>query len=198
MGLTEPLTFALATFVLLATPGPTNTLVATSGAAVGFQRSLPLSAAAALGYLIATVTMALVVGPLVRASHEADIALRIACGCYLIYAAWRLWREGAAAISGDEPVPFHRVLIATSLNPKGIVFAFVVVPFLSPLRIELAWPYLAAVAVMAIGVAVSWIAVGAALRASARGAFSGGVVRRAGALVLCVFAALITGSVFTT
>lgn len=197
MGLTEPTSFALATFVLLATPGPTNTLLATSGAAVGFRRSLPLSSAAAFGYLVATVTMALVIGPLVRASYEADIALRIACGGYLIYAAWRLWREGAAAL-GDEPVPFHRVLIATSLNPKGIVFAFVVVPFLSPLRIAAAWPYLTAVAVMATGVALSWIAIGAALRASARGAFSGGVVRRAGALVLCVFAALITGSVFTT
>lgn len=197
MGLVEPLTFALAALALLAAPGPTNTLLVTSGAAVGLQRSLHLSLAT-LGYLVGTIAMALVVGPIANASYIADIVMRIACGCYLLYAAWRLWRDGEATTPSDEPVPFQRVLIATSLNPKAIGFAFVIVPFLAPLRVQAVWPYLVALGVMAVAVGAGWIAVGAMIRAGARNSLAGGAVQKMGAAVLAAFALLIVGSVFTT
>lgn len=191
----EPLAFILAALALLATPGPTNTLLATSGAAAGFKRSLPLIAAEITGYMISISVLALVIGPLVRASHDLNVALRIACGVYLLYAAWRLWREGAAALTSGTPVKFRRVLTATLLNPKGIVFAFVIVPHYAQGEPALAAPYMAGLAALIAIAGSGWIALGAGIRAGA--SLDSGLARRAGALVLCVFALLVSGSALT-
>ena len=188
----EPLAFVLAALALLATPGPTNTLLATSGAAAGFQRSLHLIVAEITGYMISISVLALVIGPLVRASHALDVGLRVACGVYLLYTAWRLWREGAVALSSSEPVQFWRVLVATLLNPKGIVFAFVIVPHFAEGAPALAAPYMAGLAGLIAAAGGGWIGLGAAVRSGA--ALQGGLARRAGALVLGVFALLISGS----
>jgi threonine/homoserine/homoserine lactone efflux protein len=190
----DPVAFTLASFALLATPGPTNTLLATSGASAGFRRSAHLVVAEMLGYLISITTLSLVIGPLVRASHTFDIVLRVLCALFLFYAAWKLWREGAAAISSEAPVSFRRVFVATLLNPKGVVFAFVIVPYLSHGAPMAAVPYMAGLLGLICLVGGAWIAGGAALRAGASGALGAGLARRAGALVLCVFAAIISGS----
>lgn len=193
----DPLAFTLAVMALLATPGPTNTLLATSGAAAGLKRSLHLIAAEMIGYLASITTLALVLGPTIRASHELSIALRVLCALFLFYSAWKLWREGSVALQSDAPVSFRRVLIATMLNPKGIVFAFVIVPYLAhgePMR---AAPYMAGLVVMIAIVGTAWIALGAVLRAKGRATLSNGLARRAGALVLCVFAVILSGSAFS-
>lgn len=51
--MTDPILFAFAVIAILATPGPTNALLATAGAANGLRRSLPLVPAELAGYLIA-------------------------------------------------------------------------------------------------------------------------------------------------
>ncbi len=187
----------LSVFAVLATPGPTNTLLATSGATAGFKRSLPLLIAEISGYMISISVLALVIGPLVRGSPVLSIALRIGCGLYLLYVAAKLWREGAGAFTSTEPVKFQRVFIATLLNPKGIIFAFVIVPHLAQGRFREALPYLAGLASLIVCIGGSWIGLGALLQASAGTKLNAGFVRRAGAVVLGVFAALISTSVFT-
>jgi threonine/homoserine/homoserine lactone efflux protein len=192
--MTDPVAFALAALALLATPGPTNTLLATSGAAAGFWGSLRLVAAESIGYAFAIAVLALVIGPVVNTSQVLGIALRLACGIFLLYAAWRLWREGAAVLTSAAPVSFRRVLFATALNPKAAVFAFVIVPYLPAGDARAAMPFLAALFVMIAFVGSAWITVGAALRVSGGPFLTAGVARRGGAVVLCAFAALITGS----
>ena len=64
--MTEPLAFILAVLGLLATPGPTNTLLAASGAAVGLRRSLHLIPAEVSGYLCSILALALVLGPVAQ------------------------------------------------------------------------------------------------------------------------------------
>jgi threonine/homoserine/homoserine lactone efflux protein len=192
--MTDPIAFALAAMVLLATPGPTNTLLATSGAAAGVLRSLRLVGAETIGYAFAISVLALVIGPIAQTSQALGVALRLGCGFFLLYVAWRLWREGEAATTSVEPVKFRRVLVATALNPKAAVFAFVIVPYLSSGDVRAALPYAAALTVMIPLAGLAWIVAGAALRAGGGAGFSAGIARRGGALVLCAFAALITGS----
>jgi threonine/homoserine/homoserine lactone efflux protein len=85
-------------------------------------------------------------------------------------------------------------LIATALNPKAAVFAFVIVPYLAVGDARAAMPYLASLVVMIALAGSAWIFAGAALRAGGGALIGAGAARRGGAVVLCAFAALISGS----
>lgn len=189
---------ALGAFALLAAPGPTNVLLAASGAAAGFVRSAHLCAAVVLGYAASVAALTLIVGPFASASPWFNLGLRLGCVLFLVFAAWRLWREAGIARISEAPVKVRRVLIATALNPKAIVLAYVIMPQF--MRAELAETalYAAALACLAAGVGAGWIAAGAIARASANAAVQAGVARRIGAVALCAFAVLILGAPFTS
>lgn len=194
--MTDPFAFALAAFILFATPGPTNVLLAASGAAAGFFRSVHLSAVATFAYLLSTTALALVVGPIASQSVALNIGLRVVCGAFLLFAAWRLWREGGMTNIDAAPVQTRRVFLATALNPKAIIFAYVIVPFLAQGDVISAGPYLLALVVLGLISCTGWIAAGSAARSAANGALQSGVARRAGAVLLSVFASLILVSAF--
>ena len=181
------LTFVLPSLLLLATPGPTNTLLATSGAAAGLRRSLSLLSAEVIGYMVSILLLDLVLGPIVRHSPAISMILKASCGLYLVWLAIKLWREGGATLVSPDPVPWRRVLTTTLLNPKAVIFAFTILPFLKDGDFRHGAPYLVALAAMIVVIGGSWIALGAALRAGSGGKISG-VVRRVGAVALATFA----------
>ena len=180
----EPFLFVLSVLAILGTPGPTNTLLDTSGAAAGVKASLPLIPAEAAGYLIAILTLGLALGPVVAASPLLGAALRIAVGGYLMLLAVRLWRRGGATLANCRLVTPRQVFTTTLLNPKAIVFALGVVPFGAP-RLHL---YLLGFVGMLIAVALCWIAAGAALGRAAAGTGRTGAVPRVGAAAVAAFA----------
>jgi threonine/homoserine/homoserine lactone efflux protein len=184
----EPLAFVLATAALLSTPGPTNTLLTTSGAGIGLWRSLPLLAAELGGYLTAILLLMVAIGPFVSANPLLGIALRAVITFYLLHLAIAIWYHAGSQLRA-EPVTFLRVLITTFLNPKAIIFAFVILPSDRPILSMLPWLLLLGLQMLAVGAA--WIAVGAWLRLSFRGAFQTRVVYRASAVTLAVFAGTI-------
>lgn len=180
----DPLLFVLAVLTILGTPGPTNTLLATSGAAVGLRASLPLVPAEAAGYVIAILAIGLALGPAVAASPLLAVALRSAVGAYLLVLAVRLWRRGGGALAGGGLVTPRQIFTTTLLNPKAIVFALGVVPFGAP-RPHL---YLLGFVGLLAAVALCWIGAGAALGRAAAGAGRAGVVPRVGAAAVAAFA----------
>jgi threonine/homoserine/homoserine lactone efflux protein len=194
---TDPIAFALASLALLATPGPTNTLLATSGATAGLKRSLPLIGAELSGYAISIAALALAIAPLLNGSPLISVVLRLACGAYLVWSAVHLWREGSSALTSGRPVSFGRVFTTTLLNPKGVVFALVIIPYLGERRLAEAAPYLAGLSGLMVAVALSWISGGALIGAGARGRVDAGVIRKAGAMVLGLFGVLLSGSVLS-
>jgi threonine/homoserine/homoserine lactone efflux protein len=117
----EFLPFIFATFSLLAVPGPTNTLLATSGAGAGVSRSLHLLAAELGGYLTAVVVQRLVLGPLVIGIPMAGVALRAAITIYVLHLARLLWRYRVRELADATPVTFRAVLLTTLLNPKAAI-----------------------------------------------------------------------------
>ncbi len=186
----DPLLFLLTVLAILGTPGPTNTILATSGAAMGMRRSLALFSAEACGYLISILLLGLVLGPVVAASPIVSSTLRLAVGAYLFLLALRLWRHGAMAPGDTAEIRPRQVFVTTLLNPKAIIFALGVIPFGS----AHVWAYLLGfLAVLAV-VGVGWLLVGAGM---GRMAIAGGraqVVPRVGAAAIGMFAIVIVVS----
>lgn len=160
----QTLTFVLAALSLLATPGPTNTLLATSGAVSGIRSSLKLLLGELGGYLVAIVVLLVVVGPVVAAVPAFGIALRIAVCLYLVHLAWKFWRHSATALEGRQPVTVLRVFVTTLLNPKAVIFAFTLLPFTPASTWADMVPWLALLSLLIVMVGSSWIALGSSLQ----------------------------------
>ena len=158
--MTDPLLFLFAVTTLLAAPGPTNTLMATSGATVGLVRSLPLLAAVLAGYLIAIALIRLAIGPLIAAYPSLGIGLKLAVTIYLVRMAIRLWRRPLVAAGDARAVTFTNVFVTTLLNPKALIVALTILP---PDGWLLAWSA-AAFSIIVVVAGAGWSLLGAMLR----------------------------------
>lgn len=185
-------TFVPAVAAILATPGPTNTLLASAGARAGLRRSLPLVPAELLGYALAIAAWGLFLDPAAAILPWLKPFLRLACAGYLMAVAWGLWRDAGQAI-GAAGFGTGRVFAATLLNPKALLFAAVVFPessFRDPAAFVQAMGTFAAVIVP---IALGWIGFGSAL-AGPRAVIRPQLVQRGAALVLLTFSATLGAS----
>lgn len=156
------LTFIAAAIALLATPGPTNTLLATAGASRGARASVQLLFAELAGYLLAILMLRMVLGPVVAAAPLVGHALRIVVVLYLLHLAVTLWRHGSAGANDAAPVTLRRVFITTLFNPKAIIFAFTLLPAAGGVAELL--PFLVALGLATAMIGGCWILLGATLR----------------------------------
>jgi len=182
--MTDPIMFAFAVTAILATPGPTNTLLATSGAVSGLRCSLPLVPAELAGYLIAIVTIGFVVNPIISTLPMLAALLRLAVAIYMGILAIRLWQRGALEIVGRRLVGPRDVFVTTLLNPKAIIFATGVVPLHHPDS----GAYVAAFSGLLVCISVAWIGIGSAIGRGALSRFGSSIVPRLGAAAICAFA----------
>lgn len=183
------LLFLAAVLTLLATPGPTNTLLATSGATVGVRRSLPLLGAEVVAYLAAIVAMRALLGPLIIAHPKIAVGMKLAVAGYLGVVALGLWRSGAPLAEQRDPVRARSVFVTTLLNPKALIFALTIIP---AAHSQLVWFFVSfAVTVPLVGLA--WIVAGRALGAAA-GQAKAGLVRRIASVAQVGFAAWLVAS----
>ena len=187
----NPLLFLLTVLAILCTPGPTNTLLATSAATVGLRRSLALLPGEALGYLISILSLGLLLGPVLAASPTVGIGVRLLVGAYLFVLAWRLWTQGTVIQGGVRDIIGPRqIFVTTLLNPKSIIFALGVVPF-GAVHV---WPYVLAFLILLVMVSVGWLLLGAGIGRMAEAGGRGQMLPRIGAAAIGMFAALIVVS----
>ena len=190
--MTDPVLFGLAIVAILATPGPTNTLLATAGAASGLRRSLPLVPAELAAYLIAILTIGFLDSPLISNVPMLATALRLAVAVYLAVLALRLWRRGAVDIVQGRLVRPRDVFVTTLLNPKAVIFATGVIPLHHPDSSA----YLAAFCLVLVCVSVSWIGIGVVIGRGMLRASGPPIVPRVGAAALWAIAAVLTVTAF--
>jgi threonine/homoserine/homoserine lactone efflux protein len=185
----DPLMYVLAVLTLLGTPGPTNTLLATSGAMVGARRSLVLLAGELAGYLTAIFVIRLALGPVMAAYPQVAIALKLIVATYLTWVAVQLWLSGAELATTGRPVSTYSVFVTTLFNPKALIFSFGIIPAAHP---AIAW-YIGALAAMIVAVGFCWIVIGSVIGTKA-GTRHGAIVPRVASVALVGFAGLLVVS----
>lgn len=183
-GMTSDMTlagFIGAVYVLLLTPGPTNTLMSIAGASAGMRRVVSLLPAEILGYLLTIVPLTLLGSSLFAAWPQAATAVKFLAGLWIMILALRLWRLPDPE-SAKGRVTQGQVFITTLLNPKALIFGLVLIPGPPDARFL---PYLTVFCSLVISIALLW---GFAGRLTQTGAASGQkrlqVFQRAAALWL--------------
>lgn len=187
--MSDPTAFVLAVAAILATPGPTNTLLASSGARVGLRGSWGLVPAELCGYVLAIAGWGFALEPASAALPWLKPVLRLACAAYLVFVAFRLWRS-AGDMTGVAVLGPGRVFTATLLNPKALLFAVSVFPVAA---FQAGGVFLQAVALFAailVPVALAWIGFGAVLNGP-KPVIRPRAVQQGAALVLLAFSGVI-------
>ena len=186
--MSDPVSFLIAVAVILATPGPTNTLMATSGAVSGIRHSLHLLLAELGGYLIAIYAIRLIAGPVLEQYPVLATALKVAVALYLVFLAIKLWRRPIVIDESSKPIALANVFVTTLLNPKALIFALTVFPHEAELLPSRTLGFCALVVAAGGG----WIVFGALLKG-----LSGphaGYIPRVASIVLIGFAGFILHS----
>lgn len=178
---------AFALLALLATPGPTNTLLALAGAQ-GVRRPMVLPVVELAAYLTTVIPLSIWGHRWLEAAPQMRLVLTLAAALWVAVLAIRLWRHSTRPVARDAPgVTPLQVGITTLLNPKALVFGLVLIP-------EGPHPVagLALFAGLVLVVSLAWLWLGA--RFAGRLA---PMVNRGGALWLGALAALLLGRVLT-
>ncbi|KQU98599.1 threonine transporter RhtB [Ensifer sp. T173] len=190
----QPLAFTLSALVLLATPGPTNTLLWLSGAAVGFRRSAQLLLGELGGYLAVIIPAVALLAPFLAAHPQIGLALRIVAAFWVLFLAYALWTTGDDNRASPE-ITTQRVFVTTLLNPKALIVALVLLP---QTGLVATIPWITGFSLLVVVAGSFWIGAGAMLIRLSRGAHMSNLPRRIAAVCLAVFSFGIAGSALAT
>ncbi|MEQ8305986.1 MAG: LysE family translocator [Hoeflea sp.] len=117
-------------FVMSVSPGPGNFLLLASGANFGFVRSIPLILGICLGFLSMVVLVGLGLGQVFKAYPLIGIAIRTACGVYIVWLAAKLVRSRSLGAEDGprlgQPFTFLEAALLQLLNPKAWTVALIV------------------------------------------------------------------------
>jgi threonine/homoserine/homoserine lactone efflux protein len=140
--------FAFALFVLLLTPGPTNTLIALAGAERGWRGAMRLMPYEAAAYGLVTLPLAIAGSQLAEDHATLRQTVTLLAAAWVGYLAVRLWRLPPGDVMGPAQNGALRLFTTTLLNPKALIIGLVLLPS----QPHLGW---AALAFLVILVAVS-------------------------------------------
>jgi threonine/homoserine/homoserine lactone efflux protein len=179
-------TFLFAVLALLLAPGPTNTLIGLAGAQRGLRDLWRLLPAELIGYLTMILPAAWFGAMMIERWLMATIVLKLVAAVWVMYLAIRLWVPRSAVVGYDE-VTAKRVYITTTLNPKALIVALVMLPAPTDEQFPLK---LALFCGTAAGVALVWAAFGTITRSKVDGGIRLTAIRR----VASVWLAIVSGS----
>jgi threonine/homoserine/homoserine lactone efflux protein len=133
--LTTILTFALASIVLIVTPGPDMALQLSRSINYGRAHGMMSFVGTMLGLLVHSVLVALGISILIVAAPPLFLALKIVGAVYLLWLAWQAIRKGGgfrlAAAARQAPTlrqSFLSGVMIDLLNPKVVLFFVTFLP----------------------------------------------------------------------
>lgn len=149
---------------ILLTPGPTNTLLASSGIQVGVRQSLRLIPAESIGYLIAITTWGVIIGALSSQFQIISIFLKLLSALYIIFLAIKLWKTADIEASYNQPTIRARELFcATLMNPKALIFASAIFPTTAWLTMQAYVVHMGLFLLLIAPIALFWTFIGSIL-----------------------------------
>lgn len=168
-------TFAVAAAI---TPGPNNLMLAASGVAFGWRRTLPHLLGIPVGLAALLLISGLGVGTVVATVPAARFALKLGGSAYLIYLAWAMrgaFANVATGTAGGRPIRFHEAAAFQFANPKAWIMSLSAVSVFAA-QAENPWVGLAAVlagfVVVTLPCAAVWLTLGVAAERALVGARS--------------------------
>jgi threonine/homoserine/homoserine lactone efflux protein len=186
------LPFALSVAMILAVPGPTNTLLTASAGTKGAGHAARLLAAEVCGYLVAITVLLTAGGWLVKANPIVGAALQACVSIYLLALAWRLWQSGTVVAAAESPVGARQVFLVTLTNPKALLFAYGIFPALPDAVTAAGHGLVFALTTMLVG--SLWILFGAGLQQGLLSRGAAHLAPRIAAVAIAVFASGAAGS----
>jgi threonine/homoserine/homoserine lactone efflux protein len=174
---------------ILLTPGPTNTLLASSGIQVGVRRSLLLIPAEAVGYIIAISAWGMLIGKVSATLPVLPVFLKLLSAGYIVFLAVKLWRTANQEVALNQPtIRPKELLCATLLNPKALLFASAIFPVAAWKSQELYIAHMSSFVGLILPIALFWISVGAMLATNKVTWLSQTKLQRTASVVLMAFA----------
>ncbi|MGE8645209.1 LysE family translocator [Acinetobacter vivianii] len=174
---------------ILLTPGPTNTLLASSGIQVGLRKSLLLIPAEAVGYIIAITAWGLLIGKVSATLPLLPTFLKLLSAAYIVFLAIKLWRTANQDVVLNQPtIRPKELLCATLLNPKALLFASAIFPAAAWKSQDIYMAHMSTFVGLILPIALFWISVGAMLATNKVNWLSQAKLQRTACIVLVSFA----------
>ncbi|CAI3157605.1 MULTISPECIES: LysE family translocator [Acinetobacter] len=149
---------------ILLTPGPTNTLLASSGVQVGLRKSVKLIPAEVLGYVISISAWGMLIGKVSTTLPLLPPILKLLSACYIIFLAIKLWHTANQEVELNQPTIRTRELFcATLLNPKALLFASAIFPVAAWSDFHIYMIHMMAYLALITPIALFWIFLGSLL-----------------------------------
>ena len=126
--LTEWASPILFTVVAAYTPGPNNFLASHSGFNFGFKKSIPLILGVAFGWTTLIVLLELGLILVFKQYSIIQKIIQIIGTLFVIYLAYKIsFSKSDEEDQSKTPITFFDTFIFQFLNPKGVIFATVIV-----------------------------------------------------------------------
>lgn len=189
---------ALYVSLVLIMPGPTNTLLLSSGLKVGVRRTSPLIAAEALGYVTSIALWGFLLTALSASRPWLPVVITLLSSAYILYLAIKIWRQsGALQHVAASPVSLRDMFVTTVMNPKALLFASTLFPLAAFQSAAYFGRAIAVFLVVLVPIAIGWSTLGMLLTAQRTWASHTRTLLRGASLVLLTFSGTLMYSVLT-
>ena len=130
-------------FVMSVTPGPNNVMLLASGVNYGFRRSIPHMIGISLGFMLWSLSWALVSGRCSSVFPVTYEIMRYGGGAYMLWLAWRIANSGPVGEgkTSGSPMTLLQAALFQWVNPKAWVITISAIATYTPGNGSL-WPVL--------------------------------------------------------
>ena len=158
---------ALFAFTMMATPGPNNVMLLTSGANFGYRRTFPHMCGIALGLAVMNSAVGFGLKEVFTTFPITRVIMTILCLLALLYLAWKIINAGRADDTKDttRPMYVYEAMVFQWINPKAWMMSIMAITIYASSGL---WQDIALVTITFAGLSIPtnsiWVMTGVTIR----------------------------------